>query len=179
MLLCPPSAGTSCNLDAIEAKDDVEGKKLTLNKPRTFDFLKFEVSEDSSDDSNIETVNFEATATLVFRINKIDPSFAVVGKGKGSFAIKNGSFSSFALIWDPIAQLVINELGTFSFTFNPPELFGDDDEYDDDGGNQPKEAFVSATVTHISAVPLPAGMWMLLAGLGALGAVSLRKRQTA
>jgi hypothetical protein len=181
---CPDLVDDKCSLDRKKSKVDVDDGTKTLNPKRTFDFLEFRVANKKKSDKNAgtdafpDTDEFKATATFAFRIIGVntDAPFTVTSTGAGRFTTENGGFRSFVMTWDPITKLVVNRVGTFTFTFNSPKL--DDDDEDDDGRYSDK-AYVTATVAHVSAVPLPAGAWMLMAALAALGAVAARRRAVA
>ena len=70
---------------------------------------------------------------------------------------------------ETIANVFVQGLGVFSVSFEDRNLTGIKD----------KDVYIRATMTQVSAVPLPAGAWLLLSGLAVLGAARLRRRAVA
>ena len=105
------------------------------------------------------------SATLDF----LNPSAQATGTGSGGAASLFGKLTAGALLWDNQPLLLTTSAGTFSVLFHDLVgiAFG-------------KTYTVNATVTALSAVPLPAAAWLFgSALLGLAGAQRLRKRQMA
>lgn len=153
----------TCNIDEAEIKFRAADDRL-LDPSATFRFLKFEAkgTEKRGD-------SFSTTATLAFKLASLPKVHKVTSTGTGSFATKGGDFTRFSILWAPIANVFVQGLGIFSVSFEDRNLTGIKDE----------DVYIHATMTQVSAVPLPAGAWLLLSGLAVLGAARLRRRAVA
>lgn len=153
----------TCNIDEAEIKFRAADDRL-LDPSATFRFLKFEAkgTEKRGD-------SFSTTATLAFKLASFPKVHTVTSTGTGSFATKGGDFTRSSILWAPIANVLVQGLGIFSVSFEDRNLTGIKD----------KDVYIHATMTQVSAVPLPAGAWLLLSGLAVLGAARLRRRAVA
>lgn len=175
----------------LEAEDDdddykAKDKKKDDNKRRSDDKKS---SKDNNDQTKKGLFNdrFGITATLAFSILDLPGIFEVVAKGEGTYSVKKEDLKSLTLAWQPIEDLFIEGVGTFAFTFsnlgaiNVPSVFArsaNRDEEDEDEGDDGINLRVSATVTQVSVVPLPAGGMLLITAFGLL-ALSARQRRRA
>lgn len=168
----------TCNIGEADVDFDKDDDRL-LDPSATFQFLKFEAKGTEKDNKSKDGGDsFFATATLAFKINTI--WYKVTSTGTGTFETKGGEFTSFSIIWTPIANLFIEGVGTLSVVFEDLNYTRDgkrrmkhDHDEDDDEYEGEDDLYVNAT---ISAVPLPAGGVLLLSGLALLGAARLRRR---
>ena len=153
----------TCNIDEAEIKFRAADDRL-LDPSATFRFLKFEAkgTEKRGD-------SFSTTATLAFKLASLPKVHKVTSTGTGSFATKGGDFTRFSILWAPIVNVFVQGLGIFSVSFEDRNLTGIKDD----------DVYIHATMTQVSAVPLPAGAWLLLSGLAVLGAARLRRRAVA
>ena len=153
----------TCNIDEAEIKFHAADDRR-LDPSATFRFLKFEAkgTEKRGD-------TFSTTATLAFKLAGLPKLHEVTSTGTGSFATKGGDFTRFSILWAPIANVFVQGLGVFSVSFEDRNLTG----------IKVENVYIRATMTQVSAVPLPAGAWLLLSGLAVLGAARLRRRAVA
>lgn len=175
-----------CNLNLSDTRVRIgtgAGNDFLADPSSSFDFLVFKGREtDSYGDQ------FEASATLAFKVAGSTLFHYATSIGTGSFRTDDGKFTSFKLNWAPIANILVAGVGTFSVAFQNIDLAGNslNDSNDTNDSNDSNDAndefervYVRANVTQISAVPLPAGMWLLGSALVVLGAARLRRRPTA
>lgn len=166
------SQNAACNIDEADV-DFRAGDDRLLDPSATFRFLEFEAKGTErgkkDDDDTAKGDTFTAFATLAFKLGNLNTIYQVSSKAIGSFTTKGGDFTSFSIKWDPIANLTIQGLGVFSFTFEDRLLTAIDED----------DIYIRATMTQVSAVPLPAGAWLLLSGIAVLGAARMRRRAKA
>lgn len=168
------NGGCSLNLPGTRVKiGSGAGNDFNADPFSSFQFLVFKANgNDRRGDS------FEADATLAFRVQGSTVLHYAKSLGTGFLRTSDSDFTRFRLEWAPIANILVAGVGTFAVSFQNVDLTADDSD-DSNGGDSLDKIYVRANVTQISAVPLPAGMWLLGSALVALGAARLRRRATA
>ena len=155
--------GLACLFSSCGVSVDLTGAPtsftLSEGSSNTFDFLRWE-----GDGTAIIGREFSVTAKLAFD----PPVSSGSSDGSGRAYIFKGSIFGGALTWDDIPTITAANGSVFDLSFQGGASWLIDGD---------KGYTSSATVSLISAVPLPASSLMLLAGVGGLAAMRRRQKK--
>lgn len=130
----------------------------------TFDFLRWTSTSDWGTTGYGNPRSFEVSATLAFS----NPVSSGSSDGTGGAYMLLGYIIGGTLTWDSIPQITAGNGSVYDLSFGG----GSGWLLEGDAGYTS-----SATVSLVSAVPLPAAAPMLLAGMGVLGFVGRRRKK--
>ncbi|MEL6999152.1 MAG: VPLPA-CTERM sorting domain-containing protein [Pseudomonadota bacterium] len=167
MTLTDTGSGFFCNITncgvSAELASGLAGTSFNLINPgnsQSFDFLTLT-------GSGIGITVYDIVATIAFD----PPNFAVTGNGAGGSLLFFGQIIAGVLNWVDLPQTVVLDDGSVvSVNFT--------------GGNgfflgSSETVLAEVTLVSVAAVPLPASLALLLAGLGGLGLIASRRQTVA